>query len=282
MNTPDVPPKLVAALKAGKCSLFVGAGLSVRAGVPNWKRLLEILLKEGEDKKLIAPGSRAELEAALADSGKFLAVAEQLADDFGIVGLQAEIGKAIRIANPSPEPIHHNLIDIPFQHVVTTNYDHLIEDAYAKVKGKTLPTFTHEDSADLAEALWDNRYFILKAHGDLQRRDTLILTRRDYRRLIYRSPGYKTLLGTIFTNCKLLFLGTSMQDPEIILLLEFLHDSFHSGGKNHFALMEESTVQPFEQRRWLKDYCVQIITYKKSDDSHPEVSEFVSNIKAAM
>lgn len=281
MNTPDLPVKLVDALKAGKCAVFVGAGLSIPAKVPNWSTLLDLLIKQGEDQGLIAPATRKELETALTEPTKFLAIAEQLADEFGSEAIQAAIAKQIRKIDPVPTDAHKDLVSMHFRHVVTTNYDLLIEDAYASVHGKTPAKFTHEDAADVAEALWESRYFVLKAHGDLQRRETIILTRRDYRRLIYRSPGYRTLLGTIFTNCKILFLGVSMQDPEINLLLEFLQDSFHSGGKNHYALMEESTVQPFEQRRWLKDYSVQVLPYKKSNDYHPEVPDFISKLRAA-
>src|SRR5207248_4676442 len=114
---------------------------------------------------------------------------------------------------------HIVLTELPFSFVVTTNYDQLIETAYLPKLKRIPKIFTHQDSSDFADALWKEEFFILKAHGDLQKKSTIVLTEKDYRNVIYSAPGYRALLAAIFTTKTMLFVGASLNDPEIKLLL---------------------------------------------------------------
>jgi hypothetical protein len=45
MNLPHIPRMLVHAIRRGDCVLFVSAGLSQGAGLPDWTGLLNHILK---------------------------------------------------------------------------------------------------------------------------------------------------------------------------------------------------------------------------------------------
>ena len=66
-----------------------------------------------------------------------------------------------------------------------------------------------------------------------------------------------------------------MTDPEILLLLNYLADSFSPGsGPNHFALMADEDITGVEKERWFKDFNIQLIPVSKADN-YAEVTDFL-------
>jgi len=278
MASIQIPETVAEAIKNKRCVAFVGAGASQGSGVPGWRQLLQEIIKQALKDKIVKTDEGKELRAALKDPNKFLDVAQHLNDRYGTSQFRTELSKFFENSKLKPSSLHKAIMDVGFRFVVTTNYDKLLEDAFAKKNGRTPRLFRHNDVDDFADALWEDRFFILKAHGDVATRNTMVLTQRDYRELIFTSPGYRHLLASIFTNYLVLFIGASLTDPEINLMLSGLHSAFHGSGKNHFALIEESSIQDFLVERWRKDYNVNVIQYKASKDTHPEVLNFVKRL----
>lgn len=274
---PEVPKELIDALKNKKCACFIGAGLSIRGGYPTWEILLKKLIERASTQGIIIPGKRHELTVLAKKPNKWLMVAQELHDLFGHGPFQHEIGKIFEETDAHPTNAHELITKIPFEFVVTTNYDQLIENAYFPKLKRIPKIYTHQDTLDFADALWKQEFFILKAHGDLQRKSSIILTEKDYRTIIYSSPGYKALLAAIFTTKTILFLGTSLNDPEIQLLLSSLHDSFHGSGQHHFALVSNKDFSEAEAVHWRRNYNVRCITYTATKD-HPELVGFLKSI----
>lgn len=275
-HVPAVPRELDMAIREKKCALFVGAGLSVAAGYPRWTTLLSNLVEVGRAKKYgINAATERELKRLIQDSNKLLLVAEELRERFGKEQFEKELVAVFR-KDLQPEKMHHRLMDIPFSLAITTNYDLLLERAFIKKHADPPPAFTALQPAEIAEALWRNDYFILKAHGDVNNRASLIITERDYREIIYRSHGYRAALASIFTTRKVLFLGVSFADPELKLLLAYLHDAFH-GGMTHYALVPSNEFSECVVNRWRKDFGIVCLCYT-STKNHPQVGEFVRSL----
>ena len=82
----EVADELVKAIEDENCVIFVGAGLSSGAGLPDWKKLLKMMLdwaaKKGRD-----VSDREELEKGIKD-GDLLMVAEELRDRLGNNGFR--------------------------------------------------------------------------------------------------------------------------------------------------------------------------------------------------
>jgi hypothetical protein len=273
------PSELIQAINDKKCVVFVGAGLSQGAGYPSWPQLLKKLTDRCEREG--TPASRVKAIRSLISSNdtiKYLMAAEDLRDCIGpdkFVGLLAD---EFQDDSMVPTAAHEQLPKIGFRGAITTNYDKLIEYTYAKARaGRTPPTYTSNDAADLADALFKERFFILKAHGDIEKRSTLVLTEKDYRDVFYRRPGYKTALSTIFTTRSVLFLGASLADPEMWLLLGYLHDCFHGSGTYHYALLPNGDEAETMFNRWKNDFQVNCIHYDASAD-HREVAEFLKSL----
>src|SRR5207247_3282143 len=97
--------------------------------------------------------------------------------------------------------------------LLTTNYDRLLETTVTQVRHWSPPAFTPESISSLATALYNPDFFIFKLHGDISSAESIVLTTRDYDRLILRSPHVRSFLQAIFLNYTLLFIGYSLRDP---------------------------------------------------------------------
>lgn len=204
---PDVPAELVRALREKKCAAFVGAGLSMGAGFPSWYKLLLELTNTGERQGIFPANRRDEFIALLNEPSKWLMVAQELSETFGRGPFLNELARIFQRVPHTPTAAHKTLPKVPFQFVVTTNYDQLIETAYVQASGVIPTIFTNQDTPDFADALWRGEFFILKAHGDVNKRNGMILTEKDYRTVVYSAPGYRALLSAIFTTKTVFFSG---------------------------------------------------------------------------
>ena len=274
----DPPKELLDAIQEEKCVLFVGAGLSVAAGYPTWISLLDHLIARCLAGKNIDKAHADELKGLIKQPDKLLMVAQDLSDRFTPPTFRDELAEVFSPDKASPTDAHIEITKTPFACIVTTNYDDLLEQAYAKVNAGKIPRhFSHEDVTDFADALWKNRFFILKAHGDAQRKSSMVITERDYRTIIHRSPGYRTILSAIFATKTVLFLGVSLTDPETKLLLTHLHDAFAGSGQYHFALVSTKEFNKTVANHWRTDFKVQCLQYEPTD-KHPEVLEFIKKL----
>jgi hypothetical protein len=278
--TIELPAELIDSLRSGKCALFTGAGLSVAAGFPTWSALLEHLIEEGTKRNFINTPKAAELRELAELPNRQLMVAQELSDSFGKELFQTELVNTFGTRKELTE-MHLTFPMIPFSLAITTNYDQLLENGYSKVTDAIPKIYTHADTADFADALWRGDFFILKAHGDVGRKSTIILTQTDYRTIIYSSPGYRAVLTAIFTTKTVLFLGVSLDDPETQLLLEFLHDAFHGSGTYHYALVPQDKFNDTAVNRWRRDFKIHCLRYD-STPGHPEVNEFVQKLRSAL
>ncbi len=277
-NPARIPASLKSAYQAGRCAVLVGAGASRGAGLPLWGGLLEEMIKAVEAEGRITAERAAEYRGLLTKSDKFLMLAAALKVDLGD-GFDETIENIFIKPRPKPTALHRELTALDkLSFVVTINYDTLIEDAYQE-GGKKVAVSTFVDEGDVHRRLFKREFFLLKAHGDAARvGNGIVLTDVDYRQILYRSPGYRALLSAIFTMFPVVFVGASMADPEINLLLGYIADSFSTtSGPRHYALLAKEDITVVEKERWASDFKVQIIEVSK-EDNYAEVTQFLEEL----
>ena len=92
--------------------------------------------------------------------------------------------------------------------VLTSNYDGLIEGAYAvESEGIVPPVLSLGGVNQAVECLRSDRFFVFKVHGDVNLPGSIVLGNRDYSRLLHLSPAYRSFLETIFATYTVLFVG---------------------------------------------------------------------------
>ena len=103
------------ASKQDKLVIFVGAGVSTNSGVPMWSKLIESL--------------KDDLPESLKRETDDLKIAQLYKDSRGYKEYIEKIKETLMYGRISPNPIHYAILDLNPCHIITTNYDDLIEQA---------------------------------------------------------------------------------------------------------------------------------------------------------
>lgn len=192
---PNADAQALATLaKRGELALFVGAGVSIPAGLPSWDALLA--------------GIAADNGTELADLPDVLDRAELLRKELG-TAFGAAVARQIEGAT-RPSLAHAHLAALGCREVVTTNFDTLYERA-VRSTGRPLAMLPRDRPS--AGQPW-----LLKLHGDITDPANIVLTRRDFVRFSAdRGPAGAVLQSLMMTR-HLFVVGASMTDANILRL----------------------------------------------------------------
>jgi hypothetical protein len=272
-----IPPKLLESYRNKSFGIYIGAGMSRASGLPDWETFLNNLIEYANSNSFINGDKTAELKSLNKNSSNYLLLAEELKDILSS-DLPKYIKRKFDDKSLRPSETLCKIIQLRSKFIITTNYDTLIEKAYAKVFSDIPNPLTYKNASAINYNILTNEPFILKAHGDAKSAaNEVILTEKDYRNIIFKEKGYQSVLHVLFSTCNVLFFGASLKDPELKLMLSYIHNIFHGGSPDHFALINQADITSTEIDRWRKDYNINIIPYDPKNN-HKEVEEFVEEL----
>ncbi|WP_224244608.1 SIR2 family NAD-dependent protein deacylase [Hyalangium gracile] len=274
--TPKLPGLLVRYIQEKRCVVFVGAGLSAGAGLPMWGKLLELSIEE-LGRALPDGESHQDELRELVKRGKLLEVAEFCREKLGSSYHQF-LTEKVRGDQAALPRTHELLMHLPFSAWVTTNYDKLLERAYSKVLGGYPRTLTHKDTEALGRLLFEGGRFILKAHGDIDQPNTVVLTSHDYSEIIHANPAFNEAFTGLLLTKALFFVGYSLSDPDFRLLMDRQLTHFKGFVPDRFALMMD--VGPVEREVLWRTARIRVISYEK--DRHEQVLHFLESLQSAV
>ena len=180
-------------IRNGDVTLFIGAGLSMGAGLPGWEKLIRPLAERigytGED---------------------WLKAAQYYENEMGRHELISHLREQLDTTRIAPTKSHDLIARLPIRIVFTTNLDDLIERAYRDaekrvnlVVGATELPFWDESSIKL-----------VKLHGSIDRPETVIITEKDYNKIYRGKALLLQQLNVLLATKTFLFIGYSMNDPD--------------------------------------------------------------------
>ncbi|GAA1915476.1 SIR2 family protein [Nocardioides marmoribigeumensis] len=185
--------------RSGGLALFMGAGVSIPAGLPTWGGLLAQLAERHR----------------VDTSGKFqklsgLDQAQYLHNHVENLGMDVcSIVETVR----TPALGHALLASLGCAEAVTTNYDRLYEAAVLMQRGPgnvaTVLPWEHPDAG---------KQWILKLHGDVQKPASIVLTRQQFVSFDAQTRPAGALLQTLLMTRHVLFVGASLTDDNVIRL----------------------------------------------------------------
>ncbi|MGJ5818030.1 SIR2 family NAD-dependent protein deacylase [Paludibaculum fermentans] len=272
------PADLMKAIADDRAVAFLGSGLSLAAGLPDWPGLLKELAGQAHASGQVTDLERTQL-IEWAGQSDFLMLADALVNKLGrgnfIRFMKSKFG-----GEPKPTDVHRELVRVPFAAYITTNYDTLLEEAWSEVHHKRLEVFTHEDQSELRDPFRNRRPFLVKVHGDIHGPDTLVLGLQDFRKVIHDNKAYTRFMEDVLSRFSIVFLGYSLSDPDVLNILDELVSVFDGVPGQHYALVDEERMTNLRAGVFLRNYGIQVIPYKKSAPNHPEVLEFVQALSA--
>jgi len=264
------PNSLCEELAARRAIIFIGTGISSGSTnsknerPPEWKKLL----KKAADKFNIA-SDELTLVSELIDKGLLLDAAEIIFDRANPADKRALFDECF--AQPKFQPCsYHELIQkINPKILITTNYDQLYENqcgALLAGNGYTVKKYTDKT---ILNDIRSKDNLIIKAHGCITEKENLILTRSDYFRIKQENGDFYKVLDSLLTVSTVLFLGCSMTDPDIQLILENTNIAAKSDHP-HYAVMAKGQHEALNNAM-KKSYNIEILEYENKDGKHTEL-----------
>ena len=224
------------AVRSGDAALFIGAGMSQRAGFVDWRELLREI---AEDLSLDI-----DRESDLVAIAQYHVNRNRTRSRLNEAILQ-EFTKTAQISEN-----HRILARLPISHIWTTNYDTLLEDAIKAARKKPDIKLTHQN---LAQTRPGRDVVVYKMHGDVSQPQDAVLTKDDYERYEATHRLFiENLKGDLISKT-FLFLGFSFTDPNIDYVLSRVRVLLGENQRNHYCIMRQPQ-RPRGRGRQLADY----------------------------
>jgi hypothetical protein len=201
-------------------AIFVGAGVSMAAGYPSWKRLLRDIGKE--------------MGVSSDDVSDLAALAQwHIRRSSGATKIRQVIRDEIGVEKPLPLTLDV-IARLPVRHIWTTNYDRLIERAFSTL-GRPLDSISAP--ADLALKPRAGAARLYKMHGTVDRLDDLVISTDDYELFRSKRGAFLPLLQAHLSSLSMLFVGLSFTDPNVRHVLSLIREAFTEAPPEHFAIV---------------------------------------------
>jgi hypothetical protein len=221
----------VQALRDQNAAVFAGAGLSIPAGIVDWKELLRGIAKDigldvDKEDDLITIA-----QFHVNERGGRHRINQTLIDEFS--------RRAALTEN------HKILASLPIRTYWTTNYDTLIEESLRAARKKADVKVTVESMATTTPR---RDVVVYKMHGDISLPDKAVVTKEDYE--LYDSTRHlfsMALQGDLVSKT-FLFLGFSFSDPNLNYILSRIRGLLGENRREHYCLMQRVQRSDFKKQ----------------------------------
>ena len=253
-------------LAEGNTVAFVGAGLSVGAGLPGWYGLIHELAARIQYE---LPPPQWVTSAALIDA------AQAYVNQEGLNSLLAFIKRRLDTTGKQPTSVHQALTELPISLIFTANYDDLLERAYQDagirtqvvVRDVSIPYMLREKGT----------VNIVKLYGDLHQEDTIVLATQQYESVFLQRPQMIKLLETELARSDMLYLGWSHTDPHFNLVFGELLSRYGNNMRNGYGAMLDVSET---QRRELERKHIQVVSFPSDRDPTFQLAAWLRSLKS--
>lgn len=259
------PRALVEELASRRCIVFLGAGASAGSidkatpakNPPTWDVLLDGI------KSIARDDASKQIADNLIAKEKYLDAAEVL---FGSIN-SADFASYIRevLAEPrfQASDIHRHVLNLDPKIVVTTNYDDIYDNYCRSGREQGLYNVCKYYETHLVSDLRSPVRQIIKAHGCISDPSKIVLTRSQYFHERQNFPNFYKVLDSLFLTNTLLFLGYSLSDPDIQLMLENSNIAYKASHP-HYALVEKGMEESIKNA-YKEAYNIEFIEFPAGD-----------------
>lgn len=240
------------AMNKGKLIVFVGAGVSASSGMPLWKEAIKPFT-DGLGLESLSSYDNLKIPQMYYN-------ARGRKEYVDLARYTFKYGKSLPV-----NIIHDCIMEMNVNQIITTNYDHLLEEA--ALKHNRIYQVISKDE-DIPYTSGNRR--IIKMHGDFEN-DNFVLKEDDY-------LNYSSSFGMIETYCKsviasnvVLFIGYSFNDPDVKQIFNWIKVTLKKNFQRAYLIdavgeYAEHDVQYFKNRGVNVLYASKEVTnYKKKD-----------------
>ena len=257
-------------MAARRCIIFLGSGASAgclssdgKKRPPNWEALLKLLhaaMPNSNDKAFA-------LEKIV--SKEYLDAAEIICSKISPADYSAIMRSEFVAPRYQPSSVHKSVLKMDPKIVITTNYDDIYEKYCAAGDAAAGYNACRYHDTHLINDLRSPVRSIIKAHGCVTDLSRSVLTRHQYFKARQESSNFFKILDALFITHTLFFIGYSLSDPDIQLLLENTNITAPSAHQ-HYAVIRRGSMHEALRAAATKSYNLRFVEYGGGDD-HAEL-----------
>ena len=264
-----VPQPLAQAIRDGECVLFIGSGLSSGAGLPGWQELVGKLAAELDS-----------TQSAQDTTDYALDVAQLYREEKGSERLADLIRAEFGGTRVKPTVAHYLLMGMGVRHVITTNYDTLLERALRALRRDPVVVVQEKDVARTGET---GTHFVIKFHGDAEQSDDgIVLSRTDYDGFFEDRPAMTALLEGLLLNQTFLFVGYSLSDPNFRRIYERVARILKAAKRTAYAFQFDADASHNTRDFWKSQQLELIDVPGKGPEQGCHFLRFLDGLAAAV
>jgi hypothetical protein len=222
--------------------LFTGAGVSMLAGLPDWKGLLTQMAEAIRSNDALTANQMLNYirKGNLTRAADFFWLTDEILSGDKQIIIKQILGKY------DTKPLQP-LASIPFKGIVTSNFDRSILDSVATARQVAPLDYRHGD-ATFKQAAWESNLFVARIHGCIEAPADMVLSDAQFNKLLL-SDVYIDFLTQLFLHKSVVFLGFSFYDPAIRYIFELIESKFGpSTPGRHLALIPDGNTGEFIQK----------------------------------
>lgn len=236
--------KIKEASENNKLVIFVGAGVSANSGTPTWNELIREFAKDlGEFNVDNSPDL-------------YLKIPQYYFNERGEKEYFEKLNEVFLKKKYKSNPIHKEIFKLKPTHIITTNYDTLLEEA-AIEEGQFFHTVKHD--LDLPYDTFNKN--IIKMHGDFENRN-IVLKEDDYLNYSSNFTLIESYIKSLIATNTVLFIGYSINDTNFNLIFQWVKNILN----NHFQpayLIESSKSYSRMEQSYYKNRGINILYYNE-------------------
>jgi hypothetical protein len=169
-----------------------------------------------------------------------------------------------------PNEIHKAIKDIDSKIVITTNFDKIYDSICREY---TYEIIEYSKVKNIACVLKTPQSLIIKAHGELTDPSSIIFTSKQFFDAQLNYPGFYQILKALFITNTILFLGYSLSDPDINLVLQEIKNTANVSAP-HYILLKSGNPK-YELDRMMSSYNVACLEY---GPNYSDMEESILNL----
>lgn len=256
--------------------LFVGAGASRWAkptgggSFKDWKQFLDHACKKIANRRIRG------IVTNLVENREYLLASELLKSNLSDKWLELLTGEFQQAADVSR--LHGALIGLNPRIIVTTNFDKLIETAWAQASGASYPTVITEIGSTAFRLFRDDDKYLIKLHGSIDLPQGIVFDTTSYQSSAFSNRYYAEILATLLLTHTFLFVGFSMTDPAVAMIVENAAYRFPSN-RPHYIFQSGKSV-PEVDDLWRKLRKLYVLRYPE-DNNHIALAEQIEALGVA-
>jgi hypothetical protein len=209
------------ASQQGRLVLFVGAGVSNNSGVPTWSDLIR-QMKDG---------------CGADDETDDLKIAQLYKDSRGEKDYLDKVKEVLKYNSVFPNPIHKSILDLRPAHIITTNYDNLLEQ---EIQNEFKQFAIIKEDRDMPNMSYPNS--LIKMHGDFDT-NNIVLTESDYHNYQRNFPLIRSFVLSLFASKLVCFVGFSFADLNLKMILNDLRSVLHDSMQRVYLISDSKPSQ---------------------------------------